>query len=82
MNVQLRNGFLTRGAAFVLPQVSAVVQTLILHIAISVSLHGFASADGGHGHADHDPPRHVLVFLPRKWLGSQFMRRVTRQGVC
>lgn len=47
MNVRPRNGFSTRGAPCVLPEISVVVQTLILHIAISFSLHDLVSRMAG-----------------------------------
>jgi len=69
MNVQL------------LPEISLVVRTLILHVAISISVHGLASADGRYGRCDHDPPSHVLILFSSERSGSQFVCGVACQSV-
>jgi hypothetical protein len=48
---------------------------------ISVSLHGFASADWRHGRCDHDPTSHVLILLPGERSGSQFVCGIVCQSV-
>ena len=63
------------------PEVSVVFRTLILHIAHFVSPHCFASADRGHGHADHDPPSHVLILFSGQRSGCEFVCGVVCQSV-